>query len=368
MAGVLVVGPRITLSLAGMRVAVGAIDIVLALLVLIGILHERFRTGVPLLLIVPIAFLLVVCWFGINFLSEWLRIRLARSGVPALPAVVSIPTAHIATVFEARSTAQAARGGLAGMGIDLAIGLIAVGIFWLVDGTDRRLADLVAVAALAVSGSAAIRFLTAPSLNGGRILRWMFEFTFDDEENAIRAMRWVGYGVALILFLVGILLLATQGEGGFWGIGLATTGIDIGVLATLAPRQTLWLQTASDRTLGDLLENPHAMVSLDSPLDEMLSVLSVDGPRVVAVVRDPAGNPAGIMQFRQLRAGIRKQSNGLTISDVMIPIDALPLVSRQMTLLEAASCLSTNTAPALRFQNAHGRMVIATMRDLGLPG
>ena len=120
-----------------------------------------------------------------------------------------------------------------------------------------------------------------------------------------------GYGVAFTLFTSGILLLGAEGEAGFWGVGLAAMGIDVGVLSTLATRQTVWLQTAGERTLGDLLEAPHAMVSASSPLDEMVSVLSVDGPSAVAVVRDGVGNPVGIMQFQQMRAGVGKGGNSL---------------------------------------------------------
>lgn len=361
------VGPRVTFSIAGMRVAVGAVDLVLALLVLIGVLHERFPALAPRALIVPIGLGLVVLWFSINMVSERVRARIARSGPPALPTIVTLPVTHAPTVAEAQSTMQAARGGVAGLGVDLAIGLVAIAVFLLVDGTSPRLGELISVAAIAIGGSAAIRILAAPSLNGGRLLRWMFEFTFDDEENAIRALRMMGYGVAFILFTFGILLLTTDGEGGFWGVGLAAAGIDIGVLATVATRQTLWLRTATERTLGDLLEAPHALLSAASPLEEMLSVLSVDGPGAVAVVRDAGGQPAGIMQFRQMRAGLGKGKHDLTIGEVMLPIESLPLVSRRTSLLDAAHVLLASGAPALRFENVHGKTVIATARDLGLP-
>lgn len=362
------VGPRITLSIAGSRIVVGTIDLLLASLVLTGVLHERFGVAASLVSIGPLAFLLAALWLSINLLSERLRARIARSGPPVLSTLVTIPVAYSPTVAEAHSTVQAARGGVAGMGIDLAIGLVAVCGYLLVDGTGQRIGDLLAVAAIAIGGSAGIRLLAAPSLSGGRILRWMLEFTFDDEESAIRGTRLIGYGVALLLFTSGIFLLAAKGEGGFWGIGLAAAGIDIGVLATVASRQVLWLQTATERTLGDLLEAPHALVSRNSPLDEMLSVLSVDGPSAIAIVRDPDGTLAGIMQFRQLRSGIGRGGDELTIGDVMIPIDALPLVSRQTTLLDAAQCLTESGAPAIRFENTRHRMVIATARDLGLPG
>ncbi len=361
------VGPRMTFSIAGIRVAVGAVDLVLASLVLIGVLHERFPALAPRALIVPIGLALVVLWFAINVASERVRARIAHSGPPALPAILTLPVTHAPTVSEARSTTQAARGGAAGLGVDLAIGLMAIAVFLLIDGTSPRFGELMSVAAIAIGGSAAIRLLAAPSLNGGRLLRWMFEFTLDDEESAIRALRMMGYEVACILFTFGISLLASDGEGGFWGIGLAAAGIDIGVLAKTATRQTLWLRTATERTLGDLLEAPHALVSVASPLEEMLSVLSVDGPGAIAVVRDAGGQPAGIMQFRQMRAGLGKGKRDLIIGDVMIPIEALPLVSRRTSLLEAAHVLLESEAPALRFENAHGKMVIATARDLGLP-
>lgn len=339
----------------------------LAATVLIGVLHERLRPPVNLVLIAPIGIALVAVCLSINVLSERLRARVNRCGSPALPTVVTLPAAYGPTVAEARSNVLTARGGAAGMGIDLAIGLIAVAVFLLVHGTGQRLADLAAVAAIAIGGSAGIRFLAAPSLNGGRVLRWMLEYTFDDEESAIRAVRMTGYGVAFTLFTSGVLLLGAEGEGGFWGVGLAAAGIDVGVLATVATRQTFWLQTAGERTLGDLLEAPHAMVSASSPLDEMISVLSVDGPSAVAVVRDVVGNPAGIMQFRQMRAGVGKGGNSLTIGDVMVPIGQLPQATQETTLLEAAQLLLESGAPALRYENANGKMVVATMRDLGLP-
>lgn len=361
------VGPRISIHVAGSRIALGVIDLVLAALVLIGVLHERLQPNDNLIWIVPVGIGLVILCYGINFLSERLRGRIVRSGPPALPMVVTLPVAYGPTVAEARSQILSARGGAAGMGIDLAIGLVAVAVFLLVDGGGRRLADLAAVTAIAIGGSAGIRFLAAPSLNGGRVIRWMLEFTFDDDENAVRAVRMAGYGVAFTLFTAGIMLLAAEGEGGFWGIGLATAGIDIGVLATVATRQTFWLQTAGERTLGDLLEAPHALVSAGSPLDEMISVLSVDGPSAIAVVRDPAGQPAGIMQFRQMRAGVGRGGDGLTIGDVMIPIERLPLVPCDTSLLAAAQLLLASGAPAIRYENARGKMVIATIRDIGLP-
>ena len=366
-AGVPMVGPRISFFLAGNRIAFGVIDLVLATMVLVGVLHERLRPNGNLIWIVPVGILLLLLCLGVNLLTERLRARITRAGAPALTTIVTLPVAYDPTVAEARSAARSARGGAAGMGIDLAIGLIAVAVLLLVDGTGQQLFDLVAVAAIAIGGSAGIRFLAAPSLNGGRVLRWMFEFTFDDDENAIRAVRYCGYGVACTLFTAGILLLASEGEGGFWGVGLGAVGIDIGVLATIATRHTFWLQSAEQRTLGDLLEAPHAMVSATSPLDEMISVLSVDGPSAVAVVRDAAGNPSGIMQFRQMRAGVGKAAGSLTIGDVMIPIDALPLVPKETSLLKAAQLLLTSNAPALRYENARGKMVVATARDIGLP-
>jgi hypothetical protein len=317
--------------------------------------------------VVPAGIVLVIVCFLVNLLSERLRLRLNRSGPPALPTVVALPTANGPSVAEAKSTTLAARGGAAGMGIDLAIGLAAVAVFLLFDGDQRTLGDLAAVAAIAIGGSAAIRFLAAPSLNGGRVIRWMFEFTFDDEESAVRITRVVGYGVSVVLFTTGVLLLASEGEGGFWGIGLAAAGIDLGVLSSLATRQTFWLQSAGERTVGDLLEAPHAMVSVSSPLEEMISVLSVDGPSAIAVVRDAAGNPAGIMQFQQMRAGVGKRAQGLTIGDVMIPLCDLPHVARETSLLEAARLLLECGQPALTFENARGKMVVATAHDIGLP-
>lgn len=361
------VGPRISFHVAGIRIALGAIDLVLAALVLIGVLRERMEPPLHLILAVPAGIVLVALCFLVNLLSERLRLRINRSGTPALPTVVTLPTANGPTVSESKSTNLAARGGAAGMGIDLAIGLVAVAVYLLFDGSERRLGDLAVVAAIAIGGSAGIRFLAAPSLNGGRVVRWMFEYTFDDDESAIRITRMIGYGVAVALFTAGVLLLSSEGEGGFWGIGMAAAGIDVAVLASLATRQTFWLQTADERTLEDLLEAPHAMVSVNSPLDEMIAVLSVDGPGAIAVVRDAVGNPAGIMQFQQMRAGVGKRSPGLTIGDVMIPISDLPQVTRETSLLSAAHLLLESGRPAVRFENARGKTVIATARDMGLP-
>lgn len=361
------VGPRISVHLAGTRIALGVIDIVLAALVLSGVLRERLEPHPRLILAVPAGIALTLLCLFTSFGSERLRQRVNRSGPSALPAILTLPTTNGPTVSEAKSTAMAARGGIAGMGIDLAIGLIAIAAYLLFEGSDRTLENLIVVAAIAIGGSAAIRFLASPSLNGGRVARWMFEFTLDDEESALRATRVVGYGVAAILFLVGLLLLTSEGEGGFWGIGLAAAGIDVGVLATLSTRQTEWLQVAGDRKIGDLLEAPHALVSGSSSLDEMMSVLSVDGPSAIAVVRDGNGNPAGVMQFQQMRAAVRGRGTGVTIADVMIPIQELPEVQLDTTLLDAVQVLLESGRPAVRFENGLGKMAIATARDLGLP-
>ena len=211
MVGVQMVGPRISVHVFGTRVAFGAIDLVLAALVLIGVLRERMDPSPNLILAAPAGLALVIVCLLVNLLSERLRLRINRSGAPALPTIVALPVANGPTVAEAKSSTLAARGGAAGMGIDLAIGLIAVAVFLLVDGDGRTLGDLAAVAAIAIGGSAGIRFLAAPSLNGGRVMRWMMEFTFDDEESAVRITRMVGYGVSVVLFTAGILLLASEG-------------------------------------------------------------------------------------------------------------------------------------------------------------
>jgi hypothetical protein len=361
------VGPRISFHFFGTRVAVGAIDVVLAALILFGVLRERVEPPLAPLFIALGGIALVALCFAVSLLSEHLRLRLSRSGPPALPFTISIPTAYGPTVAEARASVRAARGGLTGMGIDLTIGLIAAAVYLLVQSSDRRMYDVAAVAAIAIGGSAGLRFLAAPSLNGGRVMRWMLGFTLDDDEDALRGTRLIGYGVAVVLFVTGITLLASEGEAGFWGVAIAAAGIDLGVLATLATRQTFWLRTAEERTVGGLLEAPHAVVSAGSPLDEMVSVLTVDGPAAIAVVRDANGNSVGIMQFQQMRAGVGHRKDGLTIGDVMIPISELPEVSRESTLLEAAVVLLESGGPAVRFENERGKTTIATARDIGLP-
>jgi len=361
------VGPRISYQLAGMRFTIGAIDIVLAVLIFFGVLRERIEPSSNPALIAGTGVALVVLVFGVSVLSERLRLRLSRVGPAALPMVISVPTACGPTVVEAKSSVRAARAGLMGMGIDLAIGLIAVAVYLLVEASDRRISDLAAVAAIAIGGSAGLRFLAAPSLNGGRVMRWMLGFTLDDDEDALRGTRFFGYVVAVMLFITGIVLLTAEGEAGFWGVAIAAIGIDLGVLSALATRQTFWLQTAGERSVGQLLEAPHAVVSASSPLDEMVAVLAVDGPSAVAIVRDGNGSAVGIMQFQQMRAGVGHRNEGLTIGDVMIPLSALPEVSRDASLLDVTGVLLETGSPAVRFENIHGRTAIATARDIGLP-
>ncbi len=361
------VGPRISFHFHGTRVAIGVIDIVLAALILFGVLRERIKPPITPVAIALGCIALVAICFAVSLLSERLRLRLARTGPPVLPFLISIPTAYGPNLAEARSNARSARAGVTGMGIDLAIGLMSVAVYMLVESSDRRLGDLAAVAAIAVGGSAGVRFLAVPSLNGGRIMRWMLGFTLDDDEDALRGGKLIGYATATVLFVTGILLLASEGEAGFWGVGLAAIGIDLGVLSTTVTRQTVWLQTAGERTLANLLESPHAVVSATSPLDEMVSVLTVDGPGAIAVVRDTGGLTVGIMQFQQMRAGFRHRKNDLTIGDVMIPISELPEVGGDSTLLETASVLLRTGSPAVRFENDRGRTVIATARDIGVP-
>jgi hypothetical protein len=109
------------------------------------------------------------------------------------------------------------------------------------------------------------------------------------------------------------------------------------------------------------------VVSATSPLEEMVAVLTVDGPAAIAVVRDAMGNSVGIMQFQQMRAGVGHRKDGLTIEDVMIPITELPEVGRDSTLLDAAVILMDSGRPAVRFVNERGKTVIATARDIGVP-
>lgn len=361
------VGPRITLRFSDSRFSLGIVDLILATLVISGVLHERLDPRPSLAVIVPIGVLLLALALSVNLVSERLRLRISKTGPAALDTLVSLPCAVAPTLTESRSVGRAARSGLAGMGIDLAIGLGAVGVFLLLEGTSRPIGDLGIVAAVAVGGSAAIRFLTAPSCNAGRIVRWMMEFTFDDDETALRITRTIGYLTALLLFCFGVVLVTSEGEAGFWGIGLAAAGIDVGVLASLVTRQSLWLRTADDRVLGDLLEVPHAVVSATSPVDEMVSVLSVDGPHAIAVVRDAAGRSVGIMRFQQLRTALGQRGHTVTIGEVMVPIDKLPEVAEQTTVLAAAQLLIASGRPALRYRNQHGKTVIVTARDLGVP-
>jgi hypothetical protein len=122
------VGPRISFHFFGTRVAVGAIDVVLAALILFGVLRERVEPPLAPLFIALGGIALVALCFAVSLLSEHLRLRLSRSGPPALPFTISIPTAYGPTVAEARASVRAARGGLTGMGIDLTIGLIAAAV------------------------------------------------------------------------------------------------------------------------------------------------------------------------------------------------------------------------------------------------
>lgn len=365
--GVRMVGPRISVSIFGIRTVIGSVDAILAALILFGVLRERVDPPVTPILIAAGGLALVGLCFAVSLASERLRMRLGRVGPSALPVTISIPTAYGPTLTEARSSVRAARAGLAGMAIDAAIGLIAVSIFLLVHSSDKRLSDLATVAAIAIGGSAGLRFLAAPALNGGRVMRWMLGYTLDDDEDAVRGTRLLGYAIAVVLFITGIVLLASEGEAGFWGVALAAVGIDVGVLSALATRQTDWLKSAGDRTIGQLLDSPHATVTATSPLDEMVSVLTIDGPGAIAVVRDRNGNAVGIMQFQQMRAGVGHRKDGLTIGDVMIPLTELPEADADTTLLEAAERLMASRRPALRFESAPGKTRIVTARDIGLP-
>ena len=137
-----------------MRIAFGAIDLLLGALVLIGVLRERMAPGPNILLVIPAGIALVVSCLLVNLLSERLRSRISRSGKPALPTLISLPMALVRPLRK-RSRPQLRRAeGLAGMAVDLAIGLIAVALFLLFNGTERRLGDLGAVAAIAIGGSA----------------------------------------------------------------------------------------------------------------------------------------------------------------------------------------------------------------------
>ncbi|MCA9861230.1 MAG: hypothetical protein KC438_15995, partial [Thermomicrobiales bacterium] len=212
-----------------------------------------------------------------------------------------------------------------------------------------------------------LRFVASPSLNGGRVIRWMLEYTVDDDDTAVRTTRWIGFLSGAVLFTLGVALLLRDGEASFWGVGLAATGIDVCALAAVGTRQTLWLQTANERTVGALLESQHAVVSASSSLDEMIAVLTVDGPRAVALVRDDAGLPVGIMQFQQMRSAIGRKGAHVTIGDVMIPLAELPLVERETSILDATHLLLERGSPAVRYLGADGKMHIATAADLGVP-
>jgi hypothetical protein len=361
------IGPRLSLQLLGFRFTIAVLDIALCSVVFAGALYERFPRTDHAAIAASFGIVLAGFFFLIALGIERLRLRWSSCGTPAGRTLVGIAGATTTTLKEAKSPDRAARAGLAGMAIDLTVGLLCALAYLQFNGRHGRVDDVLVAAAIGIGGSAVLRFLTAPSLNGGRLFRWFLELTLDDDEAAIRGTGFQGIAVASLLFAVSIATLAAEGEVAYWGLGLATAAIDIAALSPFTVRRLRWLQTADERRLRELTDTPHPLVSADSPVSELISVFSIDGPKTVAVVQNRDGYHVGIVQFRQLRGAIGAGKQLPPISSIMTPLANLARLSPETTLLDASTFLDHDRRPAVVFESAPGRLTVVTTNDLGWP-
>lgn len=362
------VGPTLTIKRPGGWINLALLDAVIVLSATGGAYGSLLDRSSSIMVQALAGASVAVVFFMVALGVERGRLRLAGQRRPPGGLVLAILGAIGVTTEEACDPTARVKGGLAGFGIDGALGSISGVIAWWLHGSGGSLRVWVTVLTAAVASCCLVRLLPILGVDGGRILSGVAELA-DDDESASRAAQLCSLLMAMILALGGVGLMLKANEHTFWGVGMTVAAIQAASLSTWYESRVAWLAGAAVTPLSQLPPPAFPTVGAQAPVGELMSVFAVEGPRALIVIVDQLGTPVGVVQGQEFGRFWRGADELSTVCQAMTPIADLQRVPvEDMTIAGAVAWLERERVTIAAFEDRRGRPRVVTFQELNHRG
>ncbi|HSC90081.1 MAG TPA: site-2 protease family protein [Gaiellaceae bacterium] len=236
------------------------------------------------------------------------------------------------------------RIAIAGPIVSLLIGLVCVGLAWLLQLTD--VADGI-LGWLGVTNLILLAFNMLPALplDGGRVLRSALWAARDDFRWATRLAATVGRGFGFVFIGLGVVALISWGAvGGAW---LAFIGWFLLTAASQEARYVLVRDALGGLRVDDLMVHHPASVSPDLTLGQFMDEIVWNRRYTTYPVVDGDGHPLGLLPFRRVAQVPRGEWDTRTVRQCMVALDDVPTLRPEQELTDALPELGDGVGRAL---------------------
>ncbi len=176
--------------------------------------------------------------------------------------------------------------------------------------------------------------LPGAPLDGGRILRALVWSVTGDRGRAVRFAARTGQVLAAALVSVGVLQLLFLPAAAIGGIWLMVIGAFLAFAAQSEIAQHAIGEALRGLTVGELLlRDELATLPADADLAIAVEQLRVGPERSLAITRD--GRTVGVLLFDHIARLPEERRAGTPVSEVMLPVDALPSVDGGAEITDA---------------------------------
>jgi CBS domain-containing protein len=225
------------------------------------------------------------------------------------------------------------------------------------------LSGVVFVFLLMSGGGLLIRGCPIQGFPGGDLANRYLPLLAEDEESAATVARVISVLSSGVIALTGLLILASPGKWGTWGLAVFIAGIDGVLLTQWHARRSRWMTSASQRGLDSIVHSRLPTISQTAPISELFSIFAIEGNRATVVVLDASGKPEGVIHLRQLRTAAQAARSSEP-REVMVSLSDLPRLPASTSVLNAALFLERHRLPALVAEGTDGGVRVLSLDEL----
>jgi hypothetical protein len=338
--------PFIRFRVFGVRLATRFSTLLVLVLVLGGVLarlddgNAAPTRGLSLALQAAVCSALVVAAL---ILHELVRLHAARRlGVVVRRTEFALYGGSHEVVDDSTSPRAEALTGAAGFLLFAAVAGLAVALDFGTRGLAAEIHRPMRVLALALSLLALAQLAPSLPFDGGRVIRGLFWYLFDDALAGTRAASFFAQAQMAALTATGIVLLGAGGTLPFWGAAAIVAGVQLSAAARATVHRSLWQRLSRPISLSAAVEAFTPAVSEDTPLDDIIERLLTHGVESPLLVLSGGGKPVGVIRSANLR-GVRRSEWGERVAaEIMTRLDTLPRLPGSMSVFEAVSTMDDN--------------------------